>query len=87
MINEGLMIKENSKKIKQECLKNVPMFLFVSNGKGTGFKKGEWENIIREYTKEFNAEIVCFNVGHYMHDILPVEISNKSKMFINKIRN
>ena len=87
MINEVLMIKENSKKIKQEYLNKVPMLLFVSNGKGTGFNKNEWEKIIKDYTKELNAEIICFNVEHYIHDILPEEISDKSKMFINKLRS
>ena len=85
MINEVIMIKENSRKIKHECLNKVPMLLFVSNGKGTGFNNNEWEKIIIEYTKELNAEINCFNVEHYIHDILPEEISKISKMFINKI--
>jgi hypothetical protein len=85
MINEGIMIKEKNKKINIELLKKVPMLLFISNGKEIGLKKGEWEKTIRSYTKELNAEIVSFNAGHYLHDILPEEISNRSKKFIRNV--
>ena len=84
MINEGLMIKENARKINIEALKKVPMLFFISNGKEAGMKKGEWEKLIRDYTKELNVEIISFNAGHYLHDILPEEISNKSKIFIKE---
>jgi hypothetical protein len=82
MINEVSMIKENAKRIDKNLLKLVPMLFFISNGKGTGFKKVEWENLIKDYTKELNVEIVFLNAGHYLHNILPEEISNKSKIFI-----
>jgi pimeloyl-ACP methyl ester carboxylesterase len=85
MINECLMIKENAKKINIESLRKIPMLFFISNGKGTGMKKNEWEKLIRDYTKELNVEIVPFNAGHYLHNILPEEISNKSKIFIKKL--
>jgi hypothetical protein len=85
MINEGLMINENAKKINLESLRKVPMLFFISNGKETGMKKSEWEKLIRDYTKELNVEIVPVNAGHYLHDILPEEISNKSKIFIKQL--
>jgi hypothetical protein len=85
MINEGLMTKENAKKINIESLKTVPLLFFISNGKESGLKKGEWEKTTRQYTKGFNIEIVLLNAGHYVHDIFPEEISNKSKIFIENI--
>jgi hypothetical protein len=85
MINECLMIRENAKKINIESLRKVPMLFFISNGKETGIKKNEWEKLIRDYTKDLNVEIVPVNAGHYLHDILPEEISNKSKIFIKKL--
>jgi hypothetical protein len=85
MINESKMIKENAGKINIESLKTVPMLFFISNGKETGLKEGKWEKTIREYTKELNIEIEPLNAGHYLHDIFPEEISNKSKMFIKDL--
>ena len=87
MINETLMVKENAKKINAEALKTVPMLFFISNGTEVGMKEGEWEKSINNYTKELNTKIVSLNAGHYLHDILPEEIANKSKVFIKGIQN
>ena len=84
MINEGIMNKENAKKIKKETLKNIPMLLFISDGKIVGLKKGEWEKLFRDYTKELNAEIILLNGGHYLHNIFPEEIANMGKIFIKE---
>jgi hypothetical protein len=85
MINESKMIKENAGKINIESLKTVPMLFFISNGKETGLKEGEWEKTIRQYTKELNIKIEPLNAGHYLHDVFPEEISIKSKMFIEDL--
>jgi hypothetical protein len=85
MINEGIMIKENAKKIDIEKIKSVPMLLFISNGKESGLKKGLWEELIKDYIKGLNAEIISLNAGHYLHDILPNEVSSRSKIFIKNI--
>jgi hypothetical protein len=45
----------------------------------------KWEETIRQYTKGLNIEIEQLNAGHYLHDIFPEEISNKSKIFIDKV--
>ena len=82
MINETLMIKENAKKINKNALDTVPMLLFISNGKEVGMKEGEWERTFNNYTKDLNVKIVPLNAGHYLHDILPEEITNRSKIFI-----
>jgi len=85
MVNEVIMIKENAGKINSELIKNTPMLFFISNGKEARLKKGEWEKLIKDYTKELKAKIVSFNAGHYLHNIVPDEISNKSKLFIKDI--
>jgi pimeloyl-ACP methyl ester carboxylesterase len=87
MINETLMIKENAKKINAEALKTAPMLFFISNGREVGMKEGEWEKSINNYTKELNVKIMPLNAGHYLHDILPEEIANRSKIFIKDILN
>jgi hypothetical protein len=63
------------------------MLFFISNGKEVGMKEGEWEKSINNYTKELNVKIVPLNAGHYLHDILPDEIANNSKIFLKDILN
>jgi len=87
MMNESLMVKENAKKINIEKLNNVPMLFFIDTGKAGGMKKGEWEKLIRDYTKDLNAEIITFKAEHYLHDIYPEEIANKSKIYIKNLIN
>ena len=84
MINEGIEIKKNAKKINKDTLKEVPMLLFISNKKQGGMKKGEWENIYSDYIKGLKAKIIPLNGGHYLHNIFPDEISNMSKAFIKE---
>jgi len=84
MVNEVIAVKENAKKINKELLKDTPMLFFISNGKGTGFKKSKWENIFYEYTKELNSKIIQLKCGHYLHNYFPEEISNTSKIFIKE---
>jgi hypothetical protein len=87
MINETLMINENAKKINKKTLETVPMLFFISNGKEVGMKEGEWEKSFNNYTKELNVKVVPLNAGHYLHDILPEEIANRSKIFIKDMLN
>ena len=86
MLNETLMINENARKIDPKALETVPMLFFISNGKEVGMKEGEWEKSFYDYTKELNVEIVPLNTGHYLHDILPEEIANRSKIFIEDLK-
>jgi len=78
MINESEAVKENAKKINIEKINKIPMLLFISN-------YSKWEESIREYTKDFNTEILSYNAGHYLHNIFPDYISNRSKIFIKRI--
>jgi len=78
MINESAIVKENAKKVNIEKINKIPMLLFISN-------YSKWEEEIREYTKDFNVEIVSYNAGHYLHNIFPDDMSNRSKIFIKKI--
>jgi hypothetical protein len=87
MINESKMIKKNARKINIESLKTVPMLFFISDGKETGLKEGEWEKTTRQFAEGLNVKIEQLNAGHYLHDFFPEEISNKSKRFIDIILN
>ena len=78
MFNESEKVKENAEKINIEKINRIPMLLFISN-------YSKWENLIREYIKDFEVEILTYNAGHYLHNIFPDDISNKSKIFIKNI--
>jgi pimeloyl-ACP methyl ester carboxylesterase len=78
MLNESEMVKENAKKLNIEKINKIPMLLFISN-------YSKWEESIREYTKNFNVEILLYNAGHYLHNIFPDDIADRSKIFIKKI--
>ena len=73
--NRGIVYAE---KINIEKINRIPMLLFISN-------YCKWENLIREYIKDFEMEILTYNAGHYLHNIFPDDISNKSKIFIKNI--
>lgn len=73
MINEVSAIKNNARKINKETLKSVPMLFFITKG---------WEKMIRDYTRDLNVEIISYNLDHYLHNIIPDEIANRSKVFI-----
>jgi len=85
MVNEAILGNANGKKINIETIKNIPMLLFVSNGKGTRIKKDEWKKLFDEYTKELNVILDHLEGGHYLHNYFPEEISIKSKDFIKEI--
>jgi len=76
MINEVLIIKENAAKINIETLKSVPMLFFITKG---------WEEMIKNYTKDLNVEIIAYKLEHELHNIIPEEISSKCKMFMKNI--
>jgi pimeloyl-ACP methyl ester carboxylesterase len=78
MLNESEKVKENAKKIDIGKINKIPMLLFISN-------YSKWEDLIRNYVKDFDVEIILYNAEHYLHNIFPDDISNKSKIFIKKI--
>jgi len=78
MINESATVKENAKKINIGKLNQIHMLLFISN-------YSKWEESIREYVKDFNVEIISYNAGHYLHNIFPDDMSDRSKIFIKRI--
>ncbi|GBU27795.1 hypothetical protein R84B8_01336 [Treponema sp. R8-4-B8] len=78
MLNESELVKENAKRINIEKINKIPMLLFISS-------YSKWEVLIKEYIKDFNADILLYNAEHYLHNIFPADMSNRSKIFIKKI--
>ena len=86
IMNESAAISEACKKIEEKGKPNVPTLLFVSNGKGTGVKKG-WQEAQREYAKGLvNAKVIELDCEHYVHDYEYERISQEMKTFISELK-
>ena len=85
VINEGLAIPDAVKKIDGVPKPNIPMLMYVSDGKETGVEK--WVDIQKEYASELsNATVIELDCGHYVHNHKQEQISKEMKEFINKIK-
>lgn len=87
MISEVLEVKNNSKKVSENRIPNIPILMFVSKGIGTGWSEQDWINIQETALKEFkNGEIVYLDCSHYVHDIEYKKIAKDATNFIEKIK-
>ncbi|MBR1724740.1 MAG: hypothetical protein IJ723_06970, partial [Ruminococcus sp.] len=73
------------KKIDGVPMPDIPMLMFVSDGKETGIEK--WSDIQKEYASELsNATVIELDCGHYVHNYKQEQISEKMKEFIGNIK-
>ena len=88
MLNEVKWIKENAKKVQNNRVPQVPMFLFVSNGIGTGWNENEWREYQGSYLENVeNGKLINLDCPHYIHDYEYDTISREIKEFLIKIPN
>ena len=79
--NEGLAVREACDQINAAPKPDVPMILFVSDGKQTGIPK--WIELTKDYAKDLsNAKIVELQCGHYVHDYEYERIDQELREFI-----
>lgn len=86
MIKEAKSIKNNAAYVRELGLPQIPLLMFISNGKGTGMKEALWQ----EYSKMFvdnveNGEIIILDCPHYVHDYLYDYISEEIKIFLGTL--
>ncbi len=85
VINEGLAIPDAVKKIDGAPKPDIPMLMFVSDGKETGIEN--WSEIQKEYASELsNASVFELDCGHYVHNYKQEQISEEIKEFIGNIK-
>ena len=73
------------KKIDGAPKPDIPMLMFVSDGKETGIEK--WSEIQKEYASELsNATVIELDCGHYVHNYKQEQISEEMKEFIENIK-
>lgn len=86
MINEIKSIKANAQKVKEAGTPNVPILLFSSNGKETGFDEKKWIEIQNNFmNKNANITIIELDASHYIHNIDYDRIAEESKKFIESL--
>lgn len=86
MINEVKSILENASKVGSYDKPNIPMLLFVSNGKGTGWDKEEWLSFQKEYINGIdNGKCIELNCTHYIHNHEYERMSQEMMQFINDL--
>ena len=69
MMNEVEAVKENAEIVQANGVPQVPLLLFVSNGKGTGWNEEEWRGYQESYSENVeNSKLIILDCPHYIHD-------------------
>ena len=63
-INEAKEVMNNATIVEESGKIECPTLLFVSNGKQVS---SNWIDNQHKFAKQMNAELVCFDCGHYIH--------------------
>ncbi|PYG88035.1 pimeloyl-ACP methyl ester carboxylesterase [Ruminiclostridium sufflavum DSM 19573] len=85
MINEVKAVKENAAKLCSPADITVPVLLFGSNGKGTGFNDNYWCSCQQEFMKQIqNGTFIQLDCSHYVQDIEYKKIAASVKKFISE---
>lgn len=84
VLNEGQAIPEACKTIDSATKPDIPMLMFVSDGKETGID--HWIDVQKEYASDLSdAKVIELNCGHYVHNFKQEQISNEMKEFIESL--
>lgn len=84
VINEGLAIPDAVKKIDGAPKPDIPMLMYVSDGKETGVEN--WADIQKMYASELsNSVVIELDCGHYVHNYKQEQIAKEMREFIENI--
>lgn len=76
---EAECVKQNASYVGEHGTINCPALLFCSNGKQT-FKN--WIQNQNTFAEEINAELICYDCGHYLHYYKSDEMNEQIRRFI-----
>ena len=82
ILNEAYAVMDNSKTVDGGGKISCPVLLLVSNGKQVS--KG-WIEDEKRFAEQTNAEMVCYDCGHYMHYFESENMSKKISGFVDAI--
>lgn len=87
MINEVQQIKISAALVKENGNINVPVLIFSSNGKGTGWNEEEWRGYQGDYISSLaNGTLIELDCSHYVHDIEYKKIAEEMKSYLDEIQ-
>lgn len=76
---EAECVKQNASYVGEHGTINCPALLFCSNGKQT-FRN--WIQNQKTFAEEINAELICYDCGHYLHYYKSDEMNEQIRRFI-----
>lgn len=86
MLNEVEEVKNNALMVSKGGHVDIPMLMFCSNGKGTGYNEEEWRAFQSDYVRSNeNGKIVNLDCSHYVHDYEYERIAEDIKSFVKGI--
>lgn len=78
--NEAENILKNASYTGEQGLIKIPALLFSSDGKQT-FKN--WIQNQKDFAKSLNAELICYDCGHYLHYYKSEEMNESIRKFVS----
>ena len=85
MLKEVECVKENAEIVAKNGVPKVPMLLFVSNGRGTGWDEEEWREYPNSYIEHVeNGKLINLDCSHYVHDYEYERISEEIRVFLTE---
>lgn len=84
MIQEMEYVKNNAKVVEKMGVPSAPMYLFVSNGNGTGFDEKTWRQVQKKYIEKLeDAKMMELNCPHYVQDYEYTMIAEEIKLYLS----
>jgi len=84
VLKEGQAIPEACKKIDGMPKPDIPMLMFVSDGKETGIEN--WIKSQKEYAFDLSdAQVIELDCGHYVHNFKQEQINDEMRAFIESL--
>ncbi len=87
MLNEVQQIQTNAEKVAGQGIPDVPILIFSSNGKGTGWDEQAWRGFQSGYIDACkDGTLIELDCSHYIHDIEYEKIALEIRKYLNELR-
>lgn len=85
IVNEAKNCKQNAKTISNGAMVQVPVLMFISNGKGINYDKKAWIETSVSYAQNLeNGEYIQLDCPHYVHNFEYKKIAEEIKRFLGE---
>ncbi len=84
MFEENMNLVSNGEKAGETGKLKVPAFFYITDFK-TPMKNGSWKEYAIKYAEEIGAEYIVSDKGHNMHSIIPQEMADNFKKFLQNL--